>query len=66
MLPGSLLSREGAYRGAIAYLNSEVLDHLFTTGDIDSAEIVTISDSAASSVVNLDFQRDEQVVHDEL
>ncbi len=59
VIPSSLLRREGAYRGAVAYLRSEALRKLFSNGIIDFATAEVISRYSASSVARLGFKHDE-------
>ncbi|SKA74091.1 hypothetical protein, partial [Enterovibrio nigricans] len=57
--PNSLLNVSGAYRGAIAYLRSEVIKKLFKDNKMEKSTAKCISKHSAKSVCRLGFRHDE-------
>ncbi|WP_305426115.1 hypothetical protein [Photobacterium leiognathi] len=57
--PSSLLNVSGAYRGATAYLSSEILKKLFDEKKITKAKVDCLSKYSAKSFCRLGFRYDE-------
>jgi hypothetical protein len=57
--PGSLLQQHNAFRGAVAYLRSEVLEHVFSNLGVELATSYILSPYNAKSVLNVGFKREK-------
>ncbi|PSU19915.1 hypothetical protein CTM97_18405 [Photobacterium phosphoreum] len=59
--PSSLLNVSGAYRGATAYLSSEILKKLFDEKKITKAKVDCVSKYSAKSFCRLGFRYDDEL-----